>query len=280
MPSKKKKYNSRFPPARIKKIMQTDEEVGKVAAAVPVIISRALEMFIQSLILKSSETTTARNAKTLTPSHIKQTIHTEKNFDFLHDLVSNIPDHQPEDDSVNSGEPKRCKSGRPRKCEPGSSRKRKDRKESTESSEANDDEETETDEDQDHYESDNSRLAPSTSVQATILPAACNSHTMIPSSSHQSPFSHLPGLQQQPNPASFGSIPPFPNPLPLMSQAAPYFPVPAMGGMPSLPPVIPGMAWSSQFASPSDTSAKSDTHNHSHTWKSEHGLKQDDDYDT
>ena len=65
MPSKKKKYNARFPPvslvyvrglscrdshgkaftlysfqfqARIKKIMQTDEDVGKVAAAVPVII--------------------------------------------------------------------------------------------------------------------------------------------------------------------------------------------------------------------------------------------------
>ena len=64
MPSKKKKYNARFPPvstliligpndielnnkkvlfvcvfqARIKKIMQTDEEVGKVASAVPVII--------------------------------------------------------------------------------------------------------------------------------------------------------------------------------------------------------------------------------------------------
>ncbi|KAJ8963645.1 hypothetical protein NQ314_005492 [Rhamnusium bicolor] len=38
MPSKKKKYNARFPAGRIKKIMQTDEEVGKVAQAVPVII--------------------------------------------------------------------------------------------------------------------------------------------------------------------------------------------------------------------------------------------------
>ncbi|KAL3275974.1 hypothetical protein HHI36_020705 [Cryptolaemus montrouzieri] len=38
MPSRKKKYNARFPPARIKKIMQTDEEVGKVAQAVPIII--------------------------------------------------------------------------------------------------------------------------------------------------------------------------------------------------------------------------------------------------
>ena len=38
VPCKKKKYNSRFPPARIKKIMQSDDEVGKVAAVVPIII--------------------------------------------------------------------------------------------------------------------------------------------------------------------------------------------------------------------------------------------------
>lgn len=40
MPCKKKKYNSRFPPARIKKIMQSDDEVGKVAAVVPIIICK------------------------------------------------------------------------------------------------------------------------------------------------------------------------------------------------------------------------------------------------
>lgn len=38
MPTKKKKYNARFPPARIKKIMQSDDEVGKVAQVVPIII--------------------------------------------------------------------------------------------------------------------------------------------------------------------------------------------------------------------------------------------------
>ncbi|GAB1601671.1 dr1-associated corepressor-like [Argonauta hians] len=98
MPNKKKKYNARFPPARIKKIMQTDEEVGKVAAAVPVIISRALELFIESLILKSSKTTQTRQARTLTTAHIKQTIESEKKFDFLRDLVVNITDHQPEEE--------------------------------------------------------------------------------------------------------------------------------------------------------------------------------------
>ncbi|XP_014775227.1 dr1-associated corepressor [Octopus bimaculoides] len=98
MPNKKKKYNARFPPARIKKIMQTDEDVGKVAAAVPVIISRALELFIESLILKASETTQSRHAKTLTTAHIKQTIESEKKFDFLRDLVVNITDHQTEEE--------------------------------------------------------------------------------------------------------------------------------------------------------------------------------------
>lgn len=38
MPSKKKKYESRFPPARVKKIMQSDEQVGKVAHQVPIIV--------------------------------------------------------------------------------------------------------------------------------------------------------------------------------------------------------------------------------------------------
>ncbi|KAH9492687.1 hypothetical protein Btru_024177 [Bulinus truncatus] len=119
--SKKKKYNARFPPARIKKIMQTDEDVGKVAAAVPVIISRALELFIESLISETSKTTVARNAKTLSSSHIKQTIESNKQFDFLRDLVVNIPDHQTEDDCntdnpINDTEPL-CKKarGRPKK---------------------------------------------------------------------------------------------------------------------------------------------------------------------
>ncbi|XP_054845657.1 dr1-associated corepressor isoform X1 [Eublepharis macularius] len=94
MPSKKKKYNARFPPARIKKIMQTDEEIGKVAAAVPVIISRALELFLESLLKKACHVTQSRNAKTMTTSHLKQCIELEQQFDFLKDLVASVPDMQ------------------------------------------------------------------------------------------------------------------------------------------------------------------------------------------
>ena len=50
--------------------MQIDEDVGKVAAAVPVIISRALELFVESLLKKANAVTTNRNARTLTPSHM------------------------------------------------------------------------------------------------------------------------------------------------------------------------------------------------------------------
>ncbi len=56
--------------ARIKKIMQSDEEVGKVAAAVPVIISRALELFVENLLSSVNDVVGQRGARTLTPSHL------------------------------------------------------------------------------------------------------------------------------------------------------------------------------------------------------------------
>merc|ERR1719156_375101 len=92
MPSKKRKYEARFPPARIKKIMQVDEEVGKVSTAVPVIISRALEIFLQSLMERTAALTRERNAKTMTTSHIKKCIEESTQFDFLKEQVANVPD--------------------------------------------------------------------------------------------------------------------------------------------------------------------------------------------
>lgn len=72
--------------------MQSDEEIGKVAQAVPVIISRTLELFVESLLTKTLRITNSRNAKTLSPSHMKQCIMSEQRFDFLKELVKNIPD--------------------------------------------------------------------------------------------------------------------------------------------------------------------------------------------
>ncbi|EDW72045.2 uncharacterized protein Dwil_GK10735 [Drosophila willistoni] len=102
MPSKKKKYNARFPAGRIKKIMQSDEEIGKVAQAVPVIISRTLELFVESLLTKTLRITNSRNAKTLSTSHMKQCINSEHRFDFLKELVRNIPDISVAEEAANS----------------------------------------------------------------------------------------------------------------------------------------------------------------------------------
>lgn len=149
MPSKKKKYNARFPPARIKKIMQTDEEIGKVAAAVPVIISRALELFLESLLTKACHVTQSRNAKTMTTSHLKQCIELEQQFDFLKDLVAAVPDMQGDGDENHAeGTEKISRRGR----RPGSVRKNggagakgKDKKLSgTESEQEDDSEDSET----------------------------------------------------------------------------------------------------------------------------------------
>lgn len=59
-----------------------------MAQAVPIIISRTLELFVHALLKKTEKITFKRNAKTLAPNHIKQCIEQEPNFDFLRDLVS------------------------------------------------------------------------------------------------------------------------------------------------------------------------------------------------
>eukprot|EP00899_Mesostigma_viride_P009501 jgi/Mesvir1/18552/Mv17069-RA.1 len=92
---KKKKLDTRFPAARIKKIMQTDDEVGKIALATPVLISKSLELFLQDLCDKAVAVASARGARTLNSSHVKACILGESKFDFLTDLVAAIPDNAP-----------------------------------------------------------------------------------------------------------------------------------------------------------------------------------------
>ncbi|MFS7988282.1 putative transcription factor Hap3/NF-YB family [Helianthus anomalus] len=66
----KKKLDTRFPAVRIKKIMQTDEDVGKIAMAVPVLVSKALELFLQDLVDRTYDITVHRGAKTVNSLHL------------------------------------------------------------------------------------------------------------------------------------------------------------------------------------------------------------------
>lgn len=83
----KKRLHARFPPARIKKIMQMDEEVGKVSSPVPVMVSRALERFLEYIMTSTAEVTTSKDAKTLTSQHILEVVTNDSRLNFLKDVT-------------------------------------------------------------------------------------------------------------------------------------------------------------------------------------------------
>lgn len=82
--------------ARIKKIMQSDEDVGKVSKHSPVLISKSLELFLHDLLIKSAAVTQEKNGKSISPTHIKQCVMATPAFDFLTDIVKDIPDIEPD----------------------------------------------------------------------------------------------------------------------------------------------------------------------------------------
>ncbi|KAK9461883.1 DNA polymerase epsilon subunit C [Lipomyces oligophaga] len=78
--------------ARIKKIMQADDDIGKVAQATPVVVSKALELFMISLVQGACDQARMRNARKVSPGHLKQAVMNIDKFDFLIDTVSKYPD--------------------------------------------------------------------------------------------------------------------------------------------------------------------------------------------
>lgn len=194
--------------------MQTDEEIGKVAAAVPVIISRALELFLESLLTKACQVTQSRNAKTMTTSHLKQCIELEQQFDFLKDLVAAVPDMQGEgEDNHAEGADKVARRGR----KPGSSRKNggagskgKDKKLSgTESEQEDDSEDSETEEEEDGSQS-STNLQPASRFHSPDMPPQYP-HTGSTQGCQPMP---MPMGSFAPHPSLVGTAPPPPAPMP------------------------------------------------------------------
>ncbi|EIW52784.1 histone-fold-containing protein [Trametes versicolor FP-101664 SS1] len=89
---KNKNKTTKFPVARIKRIMQKDEEVGKVAQATPVVISKALELFLAMIVEEASNVTVDRGSKRVEAYHLKHAIDTVDMLDFLKEIVEAVPD--------------------------------------------------------------------------------------------------------------------------------------------------------------------------------------------
>ena len=88
----KLRVKTRFPVSRIKKIMQKDDDVGRVAAVAPALVSKAVEIFMQRLIDQSCEIAREDMSKMLHPGHVKACVERQPKFDFLVSLVEGVPD--------------------------------------------------------------------------------------------------------------------------------------------------------------------------------------------
>ena len=141
---------TKFPVARIKRIMQADEDVGKVAQVTPTavckfarsvspnrtrtnetqtdslcFIAKALELFMISVVTKAANEARAKQSKRVTAAHLKQAVVKDDQLDFLAEIIAKVPDapatskKEKEDDSEEAAEGKRKKKS-------GTRRKKKD----------------------------------------------------------------------------------------------------------------------------------------------------------
>ncbi|EEP81361.1 conserved hypothetical protein [Uncinocarpus reesii 1704] len=113
---------TKFPVARIKRIMQADEDVGKVAQVAPIAVAKALELFMISLVTKAANQAKERSSKRVTATHLKEAIAKDEVLDFLADIISKVPDlpasKKDEDGSDHDEHRKRKGGGRRKKEEP------------------------------------------------------------------------------------------------------------------------------------------------------------------
>ncbi|EXJ62138.1 hypothetical protein A1O7_02571 [Cladophialophora yegresii CBS 114405] len=119
---------TKFPVARIKRIMQADEDVGKVAQATPTAVAKALELFMIALVTKGAKEARNHNSKRVTAQHLKAALMDDGQFDFLNEICENIPDESSKkarakseaksEDSDEDIKPKgKAKGGRKRKAD-------------------------------------------------------------------------------------------------------------------------------------------------------------------
>ncbi|ESZ91160.1 CBF/NF-Y family transcription factor [Sclerotinia borealis F-4128] len=83
---------TKFPVARIKRIMQADEEVGKVAQVTPVAVSKALELFMISLVQGAARVAREKGGKRVTAGCLKRVVEGDEQFDFLSEIVGKVQD--------------------------------------------------------------------------------------------------------------------------------------------------------------------------------------------
>ena len=84
--------------------MQADEDVGKVAQVTPTAVSKALELFMISLVTKAAEQAKGKGAKKVSAGHLKAAVMADEQFDFLEGIVGRVAVEDPGKEKEKGGE--------------------------------------------------------------------------------------------------------------------------------------------------------------------------------
>ncbi|OUC39891.1 hypothetical protein D917_04516, partial [Trichinella nativa] len=99
---------ARIPPVKVKRVLQSNEEVGKMSNAIPILFctfAQLLEHFIEQLLIKADEVANGLSVKTLTPVHIKFAALREPTFSFLNPLLAEFGDYSKDRRAISLLEP-------------------------------------------------------------------------------------------------------------------------------------------------------------------------------
>ena len=88
MPPKRGADAPVFPVATIKKLMQQDEDVGRIAQPALVVTAKVAETFLQDLVNSARQCAEKGGKTTITPEHLKEVIRNNEAYDFLEDVVN------------------------------------------------------------------------------------------------------------------------------------------------------------------------------------------------
>jgi histone H3/H4 len=113
-----------FPVSKIKQIMQQDDDVGRIDSAVPVMMSKAVELFVRELVTAGADVADEQDSVTLNLSHIRRCVLQQPRFDFLKDIVKEIPDEELPKESVRRGKKKDASTKAQSKSSPDERRSR------------------------------------------------------------------------------------------------------------------------------------------------------------
>ena len=78
-----RKKRTNFPGSRIKKIMLTNEDIGKISPPTPIIIGKSLDQFLSEIIEEGVKIVKKNNGNKITENVIDQIINDDDRFLFL-----------------------------------------------------------------------------------------------------------------------------------------------------------------------------------------------------